>query len=91
MLEFFIGIILGILFFGGLYLTVGKLNEVKNPSLLVIFSFIIRMAILLGGLFYLSKKGYQAILLALVGIVLVKFIMIFMVNKPSEKATKRGD
>lgn len=91
MLEFFIGIILGILFFGGLYLTVGKLNEVKNPSLLVIFSFIIRMAILLGGLFYLSKKGYQAILLALLGIVLVKFIMIFIVNKPSEKATKRGD
>jgi F1F0 ATPase subunit 2 len=91
MLEFIIGIILGILFFGGLYLTVGKLNEVKNPSFLVIFSFIIRMVILLGGLFYLSKKGYQAILLALMGIVLVKFIMIFMVNKPSEKATKRGD
>ncbi len=88
MIELFIGIILGIIFFGGLYLTVKKINQVKNPSVLFISSFIIRIALLLGGLYYISKKGYLGVLFALVGIILVKFVMIFIINKPNEKSTK---
>lgn len=77
MITFFIGIILGIIYFGGLYLSIQKINKVKYPSLLMSLSFIIRMAILLGAFFYISKNGYKNILLALVGVILVRIIMTF--------------
>jgi F1F0 ATPase subunit 2 len=88
MFGFFIGIILGIIFFGGLYLTILKLGNVKNPSILFAVSFMLRMAILLGGLFLLSQNGYQGVLFALLGIILAKFLMIFAVKHPREKIIK---
>lgn len=86
MIEFVIGTILGIVFFGGLYLTVQKLNAVRNPSLLFFISFISRMAIVLGGLYYVSKNGYEGVLIALAGIIFIRFIMLFTINKPREKS-----
>ncbi len=91
MIAFFIGILMGIIFFGGLYLTVQKLNEVRHPGLLMIISFILRMATILAGFFYVSKDGYKHILYALLGAISVRFIMIFVVNKPKERVKKRGE
>ena len=88
MIGFFVGIILGIVFFGGLYLTIGKLQEAKNPSVLFLLSFILRMVILLGGIYFLSRGGYKEVLFALLGILLVKFVMIFAVKRSKEKSTK---
>jgi len=88
MIGFFVGIILGIVFFGGLYLTIGKLPESKRPSVLFLLSFVLRMAILLGGIYFLSMRGYKEVLFALLGILLIKFAMIFAVKRPKEKSTK---
>jgi F1F0 ATPase subunit 2 len=85
MIEFFIGIILGIIFFGGLYWTVLKLNYVKYPSLLIMGSFLLRMAVLLLGLYFISKNGYKGVLFALLGIIVLKFVMIFTMKKPKTK------
>lgn len=76
MIGFFVGIILGIFFFGGLYLTIDKLKKVRSPGLLFILSFLLRMAVLLLGLYFLSKSGYIEMLLALLGIIIVKFAMV---------------
>lgn len=91
MIAFFIGILMGIVFFGGLYLTVQKLSEVRNPALLMGVSFIARMAVLLAGFYYVSKDGYRQILFALLGAIAVRFIMIFLVNSPKARPEKRGD
>lgn len=85
MIEFIIGIILGIIFFGGLYLTVLKMKKVRNPKMLMVVSFILRMAVLLGGLFYVSRNGYKGILFALFGIILLRFIMIYYYKQPARK------
>jgi F1F0 ATPase subunit 2 len=77
MIAFFIGIILGIIYFGGLYLSIQKINQVKYPSLLMTLSFVVRMAILLGTFFYISKNGYKDILFALLAVILVRVIMTF--------------
>ena len=44
---FFLGILAGYFFFGGLYWTVRKINQVRNPAILFLFSFLIRTALLL--------------------------------------------
>ncbi|SFC24756.1 F1/F0 ATPase, subunit 2 [Alkalibacterium subtropicum] len=90
MTEFFIGIILGITFFGGLYWTVEKLTEVKRPALLMTVSLILRMTVLLSVLFYVSKSGYMGIIYTLLGMLFVRLIMIFKVEKTIEKE-ERGD
>ncbi|MFO8068586.1 MAG: ATP synthase subunit I [Alkalibacterium sp.] len=91
MINFFIGVILGIIFFGGLYWTIQKLTEVKQPGLLMIGSLIVRMAVLLSVLFYVSKSGYKGILYAMLGMFLVRVIMIFKIEKTTEKLKNGGD
>lgn len=88
MIEFLVGIILGAIFFGGLYWTVKKLNEVKNPSLLIVFSFLLRVAVLLIGLYYVSQNGFQGVLLSLLGIIIIRYIMIYAINSKTTSSNK---
>ncbi len=88
MFGFFVGIILGIVFFGGLYITVDKMRDVKNPSILLILSFVFRMAVLLGGLYLVSRNGFKDMLFALLGIVIMKLLMIFLAKRPQEQSNK---
>ena len=87
MIGSFVGIILGIIFFGGLYLTIGKLKDAKNPGILFVLSFLLRMAILLGGLYLISKYGFMEMVLALLGIITVKLLMIIWAKRPLGKST----
>lgn len=91
MTEFLIGISLGLVFFGGLYWTVQKLSDVKHPSLLMSASLLFRMAVLLAVLYYVSKGGYQGVLFAMAGMLLVRIVMTFRVKRPNEKPRKGGE
>ena len=88
MVGLFVGIILGIIFFGGLYITVEKLRDAKNPSVLLLLSFLLRMAVLLGGLYLVSRYGFKDMLFALLGIILVKFVMVFLAKRVQEQSPK---
>lgn len=87
--SFLFGILIGIVYFGGLYYSTQKFKDVKSPSLFMILSFIIRMAILIAGFYYLSKTGYKNVLIALIGVILVRFIMIFKIKNYSSKSIPR--
>jgi F1F0 ATPase subunit 2 len=91
MIAILIGIVLGIIYFGGLYLSVQKINEVKYPSLLMTLSFVIRMGILVGAFFYLSKSGYKNILFALLGVMAVRLVMTFTIKNQTPNSIKRSD
>ena len=82
MTAFLIGISLGLVFFGGLYWTVQKLADAKHPSLLMTVSLLFRMTALLAVLFYVSKDGYQSVLFAMAGMLLVRVVMTFSVKRP---------
>ena len=75
------GTVLGVLFFGGLYYSVGRLTQAKYPALMMMISTVIRMAILLAGVYLLVDGDFRKILAALVGIVLAKFAILFIVEK----------
>lgn len=81
MIAFLIGALLGTIYFGGLYFSTRKIAEVKHPGLLMVISFFLRMGILVGVFFYVSKGGYQDMLLTLLGVILIRFAMIFALKE----------
>lgn len=78
--SFLIGLVIGLLYFGGLYFSTQKLDDVKSPGFLMIGSFILRMVILIFGLYYLAQTNYQSVLLGFVGIMLVRVVLVTKVK-----------
>lgn len=84
-IAFLGGIVLGIIFFGGLYWTISLFDKVKYPAALMSISMIIRMAILLIGFYLLMNDNYMNLLLALVGVITVRIFMTFNLKKNSNQ------
>lgn len=80
-ISFLVGILLGIIFFGGLYWSVRKLTTVKYPGLLMAVSVIGRMVILLAGIYLVAGSDFRRMIAVLLGVVAVKFFMIFKVQR----------
>lgn len=89
--SFLIGLVLGIIYFGGLYYSTQKFNQVKRPALFMVLSFVIRMGILLIGFYYLTKIDYKNVLIGLVGVILIRIIMVFKVKELSSKSVQREE
>jgi len=89
--AFIVGIILGIVFFGGLQWTIDRLMKVRYPTALVLVSMVIRMAILLLGFYLLKDGSYYNIPLALLGVVLVRVVMVSVAKKETVKANRNDD
>lgn len=79
--SFLMGIVLGIVFFGGLYLTTKKLPYAKNPALLMFLSITLRMIILLGGLYFVFDGDFIKLLVAIAGIFISKYIIVYFVKR----------
>lgn len=75
-LALLIGNLIGIVFFGGLWLTVKKAMASKIPAVWFAGSFILRIAISLVGLYYVSGGKWQRLLLCLLGFLIARFIVI---------------
>jgi F1F0 ATPase subunit 2 len=75
------GLALGLLFFGGLYVSVDRLNTVRYPALMMLGSTVIRMAVLLAGVFLLMQGEVRNAAAALAGVVVAKFVLIYLVRK----------
>jgi F1F0 ATPase subunit 2 len=61
------GIVLGIFFFGGLWMTVQRLPSARHPATLALGSMVIRMATVLAGFLLLSRGRWQNTLAILLG------------------------
>lgn len=73
-----IGILLGILFFGGLWYTVKKAINFKRPALWFLASFFTRTGVTLLGFYYISLGKWQHLLLCLVGFIVGRFMVLRM-------------
>jgi F1F0 ATPase subunit 2 len=74
-LAFMAGIILGIIFFYGLWLTVKKAVTAKIPALWFSGSIVIRTAIILIGFYYISQGNWQRLLVCLLGFITARHIV----------------
>ncbi|MEN1760867.1 ATP synthase subunit I [Anoxynatronum sibiricum] len=88
-LGFLGGMGLGLVFFGGLYWSVNQLPTAKHPGFLMVASMLVRMAILLTGLYFLMAGDIKNLLAAVAGVMLVKFMMIAKVRQNSPAPTER--
>lgn len=67
------GIVLGMVFFGGLWLTVQQLHSNKHPALLIVASVVLRFCIVLMCFYWLiSSIHWPALLIALAGFLMVR-------------------
>ena len=81
----FVGIILGILFFGGLLLTVRLGLSSKHPTLIFLGSMIIRMAIVILGFYYIGGDSWQKMMVCLGGFLIAR-IAITQITKKDKQA-----
>ena len=66
-LRFAFGILLGILFYGGLWLTVRRLPTTRHPLALTLGSLLLRMSVTLGGFIVMIGGRWQNAAVALAG------------------------
>ncbi len=85
-LVFTAGLVLGILFFGGLWLTVRKVVTSKRPSLWLIGSFLIRVSITLIGFYYLSQGSWKNLLISVLGFIIARSLIIYLTKSIEEKS-----
>ena len=87
-LNFIVGIALGIIFFGGLWLTVKKAVTSTKPALFILVSFVIRIALVLLGFYFITAGNWQKLLMALAGFIIARFLVIYF-TKTKQSSIKK--
>jgi len=70
-----VGMLLGAVFFGGLWWTVRKCLTTPNPALWLLGSALIRMSITLVGFYFVSAGQWQRLFVCLVGFIIARLIV----------------
>ena len=79
------GLLLGVLFFGGLWLTVKKIASSKMPALLVLSSFIFRIGIVVAGFYFVGLGDWKKLAACLIGFIVARFAAIHYTKSLDEK------
>ena len=87
-LAFIGGLVLGTLFFGGLWLTVKKSVTSKIPALWIFGSFFLRAGVTLIGFYYISLGSWKRFLICVVGFIAARYIVIYLTKSNEEKLLK---
>ena len=82
LLYLLIGLGLGLLYFGGLWLTIKNVNNVRSPVILTLGSFILRTAAIFLVLIYVTRQGeWSNILILLAGFIVGRIFLSRMIGK----------
>ncbi len=77
------GLLLGLFYFGGLWLTVRGITCGKRPGMLMLASFVLRLLVALSGFYMVMDGGPGRLIACLGGFLLMRYILT--------KAVKRGE
>ena len=80
------GVLLGAIFFGGLWWTVRKCVSAKQPALWFFGSGLLRMTLVLAGFYFAAHGHWERLLVCLLGFVIARVIvtrLIRAVEKPT--------
>jgi F1F0 ATPase subunit 2 len=73
--AFVAGVLLGAIFFGGLWWTVRKGVSSKRPALWFFGSLLLRTSIALAGFYFIGRGHWERIVVCLLGFVLARLIV----------------
>ena len=79
------GVLLGVMFFGGLWWTVRKGFSSKQPALWFFGSLLLRMSIALAGFYFVSGGHWERLLACLLGFVMARLIVTRLTGPPVEQ------
>ncbi len=74
------GMLLGGLFFGGLWWTVGKCLTSPHPAQWMLASGLIRMSVTLAGFYFVSGGQWQRLMACLVGFIIARLIVTWLIR-----------
>jgi F1F0 ATPase subunit 2 len=80
------GVLLGAMFFGGLWWTVRKGVSSKRPALWIFCSLLLRMSIALAGVYLICAGHWERLLVCLLGFVIARLIVMRLTGA-AEKPT----
>lgn len=82
LLYLFIGLGLGLFYFGGLWLTIKNMNQARSPIVLTLGSFILRTGAVFSVLIYVARQGdWENILILLAGFIVSRIFLSRMIVK----------
>jgi F1F0 ATPase subunit 2 len=73
-----VGLVLGAVFFGGLWWTVRKGVSSPRPALWFLGSMLLRMGIVLAGFYFVGRGQWQRLLVCLLGFVIARFLVMWL-------------
>ena len=84
------GGVLGLLFFGGLWLTVRKSLDSKQPWLWFLSSMLLRSAATVSGFVFIAGNSPRRLIMSTAGFIAVKLVMIRL-NRPTVRHGSEKD
>ena len=81
------GILLGAIFFGGLWWTVRKGVSSKQPALWFLGSMLLRMGIALAGFYFVSGRDWERLLMCLLGFLMARMLVTYLTRLPAGNRT----
>ena len=75
-LAFVTGLLLGAMFFGGLWWTVLKGLSSKQPALWFLGSLLLRTSLTLVGFYFIARGHWERLMVCLLGFVIARFIVV---------------
>ena len=83
------GLLLGTIFFGGLWWTVRKGISSKSPALWFFGSLLLRMSIVLGGFYLIGRGDWHRIVVCLLGFIIARLIVMRLTRTPAKYSNSR--
>ena len=80
-----VGLLLGAIFFGGLWWTVVRGVSSRTPALWFVASKLLRMVIVLGGFYLVGRDHWQRWLACLLGFALVRIVVWGLTRLPMQE------
>ena len=80
------GVLLGAIFFGGLWWTVQKGVSSKQPALLFLGSVLLRTGIAVAGFYFIGRGHWERLLVCLLGFVTAR-LFVMRLTRAGEKST----
>jgi F1F0 ATPase subunit 2 len=72
---------LGLIFFGGLWVTIRRGVSSERPALWFFLSMLLRMSIALAGFYFVSGGHWERLLMCVVGFVMARFAVTWMTGR----------
>ncbi len=78
------GLGIGLLFYGGLWVTVSRIHSVAHPALLIATSFVLRMSVALAGIWFVSAGDIPRVASCLAGFLCGRWIVVRLTRPRAE-------